>query len=82
MGNGAADDAVQQPAIQDQRLKTRVCDKIVYCVNWQTDFANLIIPTCHIASTLQSGTLQTRKTTRVDLRSYNFAREGIVVFCR
>ena len=44
----------KRPAIQDQRLKTRVCDKIVYCINWQVDldFANLISTIDHIASIL------------------------------
>ena len=82
MGAGAAGNAVQRPAIQDQRLKARVCDKIVYCINWQTDYANLIIPIGPIASSLQLDQLCARKTTPVDLRSYNFAREGIVVFSR
>ena len=82
MGAGAAGNAVQRPAMQDQRLKTRVCDKIVYCINWQTDYANLIIPIGPIASSLQLDQLCARKTTPVDLHSYNFAREGIVVFDR
>ena len=55
MGDGAADNAVQRPAIQDQRLKTRVCDKIVYCIRWQTDFANLIMPIGPIGKILPNG---------------------------
>ena len=79
MGAGTAGSAVQQPAIQDQKLKTRVCDKIVFCECLQTDYANLIIPIGPIASSLQLDQLCARKTTPVDLHSYNFAREGIVV---
>ena len=55
MGDGAAVNAVQRPAIQDQRLKTRVCDKIVYCINRQTDFANLIMPIGHIGKIVPNG---------------------------
>ena len=55
MDGDAADNAIQRPAIQDQRLKTRVCDKIVYCISWQTDFANLIMPTCHIGKIVPNG---------------------------
>ena len=55
MDGDAADNAVQQPAIQDQRLKTRVCDKIVYCISWQTDFANLIMPIGPIGKIVPNG---------------------------
>ena len=57
-------------------------DQIVFCKDWQTDYANLIIAIGPIASSLQLDQLHARKTTPVDLRSYNFAREGIVVFDR
>ena len=71
MGAGTAGSAVQQPAIQDQKLKTRVCDKIVFCECLQTDYANLIMAIVHIAIAWQSVQL-----------ARSFAREGIVVFDR
>ena len=57
MGAGTAGSAVQQPAIQDQKLKTRVCDKIVFCECLQTDYANLIMAIVHIAIAWQSAKL-------------------------
>ena len=69
MGAGATGKAVKQPAVQDQRLKIRVCDKIVFCKCLQTDYANLIMAIGHIAISWQLGQL-----------ARSFAREGIVVF--
>ena len=85
MGGGAAGNTIQRPAIQDQRLQTRVCDKIgpendskteVKIGKQTMSFFNANWPQWQLDQ------LCARKTTPVDLRSYSFAREGIVVFSR